>query len=93
VNDGVGSHTIKIALYYKDLFNKEKPLDINGEDDNRETGKNLTIDYYLGNKIGKSYPEGGGYKIEDGSDDDNDSFFFDEKDARIYFRIVTVAVS
>jgi len=93
VNDGVGYHTIKIELYYKDLLNREKMLDINGEDNNKETGKNLTISYYLGNRVGSSYPEGGGYKIEDGSDDGNDSVIFDEKDARVYFRIVTVAVS
>ncbi len=93
VNDGVGYHTIGIELYYKDLLGREKMLDINGEDSNKETGKSLTIDYYLGNRVGSSYPEGGGYKVEDGSDDGNDSIFFDEKDGRIYFRIVTVAIS
>jgi len=93
VDDGTGYHHIVIELYYKDILNKEKPLDINGQDADKETGKNITLDYYLGNRVGSRYPAGGGYKIEDGSDDGNDSFLFDEKDARIYFRIVTVAVS
>lgn len=90
VDDSVGYHTIKIDLYYKDIINRDKPIDINGEDKNKDTGKNLVIEYYLGNKVGHQYPEGSEYKISDGSDDGNDSLLFEEKDARIYFRIVTV---
>jgi len=89
IDDSVGYHTIKIEFYYKDILNRDKMMDINGKDADKETGKTLTINYYIGNKVGNQYPEGGIYKIEDGSDDGN-SGLFNEKDARIYFRIVTV---
>jgi len=88
VDDSVGYHKITIALYYQDVF-KDKPLDINGEDDNRDTGINLSINYYLGNKVGHQYPADSMYKLSDGSDDGNGGIF-DEKDASIYFRIITV---
>ena len=89
IEDNIGHHTIKIEFYYKDVLGREKPLDINGEDANKDTGKAITIDYYIGNKVGNQYPSGSTYAVSDGSDDGN-SGILDEKDARIYFRIVTV---
>jgi len=93
IDDSVGYHGIKIELYYKDWIGREVLVDINGEDPDKETGKIVEVNYLIGNKVGNQYPQGGGYKISDGSDDGNDSFFKEEKDGRIYFRIVTIDAS
>lgn len=88
IDDKIGYHTVKIELYYKDILG-DKLLDINGDvADKTEEGKILSINYYIGNKVGNQYPEEGGYAIADGSFDDNKR----EKDARVYFRIVTIDV-
>ncbi len=92
VPDDVGYHDIKIMLYYKSL--KEGLIDINGENaDKNEEGKIIEISYYIGNKIGYQYPEGKDYAYSDGYDDGNDFLFFDERDARIYYRIVTIEIT
>lgn len=89
VDDSIGFHTIKIEMYYKNIINVDKPLDINGEDADKETGTAITIDYYIGNKIGHQYPSDREFAISDGSDDGNGL----EKDAMIIYRIVTVSAS
>ena len=89
IPDDVGYHTIKLELYYKDLLNTNKIIDINGKDADKKDGRTLAINYYIGNRIGSSISS-----IEDGSDDGNYSPIpiFDEKDALIRYTITTVAV-
>ena len=85
IDDNVGFHTVKIEMYYKNFFNVDTLLDINGRDGDK---KSVTIDYYIGNKVGYQYPANTEFAYSDGSDDGKK-----EKDGRIYFRIVTVSAS
>lgn len=89
VPDDIGYYSIKLALYYK-ISVSESIIDVNGDKNERsDEGRTLTINYYLGNQIGHQYPSDRELAFSDGFDDGNKGLF-DEKDAQIWYRIVTI---
>lgn len=89
VPDDIGNYDITVAIYYK-TSSSESIIDINGiKNERNDEGRIITIDYYLGNKIGNQYPSDSTYAFSDGFDDGNKGLF-DEKDAQIWYRIITI---
>jgi len=74
------SHIIRFELFDKDTIG-EQQIDINKDPDDKQ----LLVEYHLGNEIGRSYQGS-----SDGSDDGNDTFWRDEKDAKITYTITTI---
>jgi len=82
VPDDALHHTIKIKL----TDGLHTRFDINGDNPSvDENGQTLTIDYSLGNYVGNQITG-----VADGSMDDNDSTFFGEYDAKIWYTVSTV---
>jgi hypothetical protein len=94
VDDSVANHEITLQLFFASSF-AGRIIDINNESaEKTNEGRTIRISYHIGDKVGHQFPANKNYITYDGSEDGNYNPIkrFDEKDAKISFRIVTVDV-